>query len=156
EPAAPLELKSALANKKLRPVGEESQSHAGLGSMPGNMKAMPEIEITPPLLSKKSVFVVIGVILIIGLGAATAWGIFKASKKEAPKNTIVNNVPVVIPPVVETPPINAVPEVAATTTQPIVTAPSIDTDGDGLSDEEEAKYGTDPLKVDTDGDTLTD
>lgn len=31
-----------------------------------------------------------------------------------------------------------------------------DSDGDGLTDEEEAKLGTDPFKVDTDGDGLTD
>jgi hypothetical protein len=32
----------------------------------------------------------------------------------------------------------------------------IDTDGDGLSDEEEKRYGTDPLEPDTDGDGLSD
>ncbi len=32
----------------------------------------------------------------------------------------------------------------------------IDTDGDGLSDEEEIAYNTDPKKIDTDGDFYTD
>lgn len=32
----------------------------------------------------------------------------------------------------------------------------VDSDGDGLSDEEEARLGTDPFNVDTDGDGLTD
>jgi outer membrane protein OmpA-like peptidoglycan-associated protein len=35
-------------------------------------------------------------------------------------------------------------------------AAAIDTDGDGLTDEEEKKLGTDPTKADTDGDALTD
>lgn len=38
----------------------------------------------------------------------------------------------------------------------IVPLPPVDTDRDGLDDEEEALYGTDPLLVDTDGDGLTD
>ena len=32
----------------------------------------------------------------------------------------------------------------------------IDTDGDGLSDEDEKIYKTDPLSIDTDGDNYTD
>lgn len=36
------------------------------------------------------------------------------------------------------------------------TAPVVDSDGDGLLDTEEAEYNTDPLKVDTDLDGLTD
>ena len=159
EPAAPLDLKSALANKKLKPIGEEGSPVAGVGSMPSGMKAMPQIEITPPLLSKKSVFVVIGIILIIGLGAGTVWGIFKASQKEEPKNTITNTVPVNVP-VVATPIVTStvevvIPEFSVTTTPAVGVVPP-DTDGDGLSDEEEVKYGTDYLKIDTDGDGLSD
>jgi hypothetical protein len=33
---------------------------------------------------------------------------------------------------------------------------SLDSDGDGLSDEEETKLGTDPYRVDTDGDSIGD
>jgi hypothetical protein len=36
------------------------------------------------------------------------------------------------------------------------TLPAVDTDGDGLSDEEEARRGTDPANRDTDGDGLSD
>jgi len=43
----------------------------------------------------------------------------------------------------------------ATTVNP-ATNPGLDTDGDGLTDAEEAQLGTDPLKADTDGDGLTD
>lgn len=41
-------------------------------------------------------------------------------------------------------------------TKDIQTATVIDTDGDGLSDIEEARLGTDPLLTDTDGDTIPD
>lgn len=37
-----------------------------------------------------------------------------------------------------------------------VNQPPLDTDHDGVSDQEEALYGTDPTKVDTDNDGLTD
>ena len=40
--------------------------------------------------------------------------------------------------------------------KPEIDPKSIDTDGDGLTDVEEAKYGTDPNKKDTDGDGLSD
>lgn len=33
---------------------------------------------------------------------------------------------------------------------------AIDTDGDGIADDEEFRFGTDPLNADTDGDSLTD
>lgn len=42
------------------------------------------------------------------------------------------------------------------TTQQVVPAQAIDTDGDGLTDDEEKALGTDPTKKDTDGDGLTD
>ena len=38
----------------------------------------------------------------------------------------------------------------------VVDAPDGDSDGDGLTDEEEAGAGTDPFLADSDGDTLTD
>ncbi len=57
----------------------------------------------------------------------------------------------------------ALPEAkpSGTTEQPAATPPSAvarpkDSDQDGLTDEEEKKYGTDPTNPDTDGDGLTD
>jgi len=43
-----------------------------------------------------------------------------------------------------------------TVNQNVNQASAIDTDHDGLTDEEEAMYGTDPQKIDTDDDALTD
>lgn len=57
--------------------------------------------------------------------------------------------PVVIPAA-----LNTSAPAAATSSQ--VKTPVIDTDKDGLSDEEEKKLGTDPNKRDTDGDSISD
>lgn len=158
--SGPLEVKSALANNKLKPVDFSANQP--------NPVAGPKIEISQPLLSKKGLFVAIGIILIVGLGGLTAWGVWRTSKKATPQNTspIVNSVneeskqqPAsaenIIPP-------ENVPVVESTTTPAVVEetpAPAIvvaDTDGDGLNDDDETKYGTDAQKTDTDGDTLTD
>lgn len=48
------------------------------------------------------------------------------------------------------------PDLNTPTTVNSATNPGLDTDGDGLTDVEEAQLGTDPLKADTDGDGLTD
>ena len=48
-------------------------------------------------------------------------------------------------------------ESTGTQTFPLVVKDATaDTDGDGLTDKEEAEKGTDPKKADTDGDGLTD
>jgi hypothetical protein len=44
----------------------------------------------------------------------------------------------------------------ASTSYKLIVVQAIDTDGDGLTDEEEIVHGTDPTKPDTDGDGLTD
>ncbi len=50
---------------------------------------------------------------------------------------------------------NVTPE-NPTDNSPILTVPITDTDGDGLTDIEEARLGTDPLLIDTDGDNIPD
>lgn len=104
----------------------------------------------------KVVTVLIIVLVLVGGAGAVYWGYnyFSNSSKNllpaimTPTGTD-NNVPAVTP--------------TATSVEPIVTIdePQIlpedkDTDGDGLSDLEEAKLGTDVLKADSDSDGLTD
>ena len=92
-----------------------------------------------------------GLIVVVGGGY---FGLRLMVKSTAPVNTTVNNNQVAAPEV--TAPV--VPEVTNTVNQPVqptVTAP-VDTDQDGLTDEEEAKLGTNPNNPDTDGDGLTD
>jgi hypothetical protein len=59
---------------------------------------------------------------------------------------------------VETAPNPSAPVIPTAPTAPGTVTPSVqfDSDGDGLSDQREAELGTDPLKPDTDGDTLKD
>lgn len=171
----PFELKSALANQKLKPVGSAPVRETPLSSReegitkPSLGSPERQIEITPPILNKKNFFIFLGFVLIAALGGLTAWGILKATKPTAPTaNTSINTTPLVneVSPVNENinvpvnantteqinAPVNVPPSVINTTTTTSLT----DTDGDGLTDEEEVKYGTDPLKADTDGDSLTD
>ncbi|MBI5732204.1 MAG: hypothetical protein HY982_02485 [Candidatus Magasanikbacteria bacterium] len=176
--AGPVEIKSALAHQKLRPVTPSSAGGgAGAVAIPSEPPALeePEIEISPPLLSKKSLYVVIGVVIIAALVAGVIWAVWQSSKKKAtplsPLPAAAPAVPAVAPaapaaseettpPVSETP---AAPEVApapsaAPSEAPAITAPPapVDSDNDGLTDEEEFKYGTDYQKTDSDGDGLTD
>lgn len=70
-----------------------------------------------------------------------------------------NNNNDIIVPQVESPVVTLEPEVIVPAPgQPIVPLEPliIDTDGDGLNDDEEARLGTNPLSPDTDGDGLTD
>lgn len=156
----PGELKSALANKKIKPV---SRSTAPLA--PENVG--PEIEISPPLLSKKGLFLIIGVVLVAIVAVGVGYSLWRSSKSNTavlppspastageeplpPVNTAVEQ-PAVTVPAVEEP-------VAPAVEQPAVIQPLIntDTDGDGLSDQEEKSLGTDATLQDTDTDGLTD
>ena len=168
EPAAPLELKSALANKKLTPIGEAKPVTSFGAPTVSAQPTVPEIEISPPLFSKKGLFVIIGAVLIIGLIALTVWGVLRSGQKITTPQTSTVNLPTneAPAPVVNAPatpdvnaPVSVPPEATSTppVPAPVVTPVStVDTDGDGLTDEEETKYGTDPHKVDTDGDDLSD
>ncbi len=60
--------------------------------------------------------------------------------------TDVENIDTIVP--VETPVLNPV--------TPVITEPIIDSDGDGLLDKDEIRFGTDPKMSDTDLDGLTD
>jgi len=161
-----LGIKSALAGNKLKPIARQSLESRMAISPEGVFSEEAggqEIEISPPLLSKRGIFIIIGIILIVALGAGAALAIYRSGKNKAPSvNTpAVVNTPVSVPAsVISQPeptnePVNVPSEVTSTESAASSTL-LIDTDGDGLTDEEEAKYGTNPQKTDTDEDGLTD
>ena len=106
----------------------------------------------PPVLSppvsvgKKSkkplVLIGVGIVVLVSLGVG-GYYYWQSTQK-----TVIVETPVVEPPIVVVPPV--VVEV------PVVIQSGIDTDSDGLTDTEEALYGTDHRNPDTDADTFLD
>ncbi|PIQ67431.1 hypothetical protein COY25_01390 [Candidatus Uhrbacteria bacterium CG_4_10_14_0_2_um_filter_41_7] len=98
--------------------------------------------------------IVVGVLLVIAMIVASAYLAFYfigQSAKDtgavlAPTDQVENNVEESTPQVVPEPVVVPEPELVEV----------VDTDGDGLTDTEEAKAGTDPTKPDTDNDQLND
>ena len=179
----PGEIKSALANQKLKPVASATVPTTSVGTQPATAPAeeeeIPGVEISQPFLSKKGMFLVIGVLLLVVAGAGIGFSLWRSSKKVVvmPVAPINAEPAAVAPPASEAPTAPVVgppPEVSLPETTPAPspaviptqveeslppTAPpavNVDTDGDGLTDEEEARLGTNPAKVDTDDDGLTD
>ena len=151
----PGEIKSALANQKLKPVSPAG----GLPPEPPSLEAGAPI--SPPLLSKKGLYIVLAIVVVVALGAGTAWVLLRLPKtpklENLPSTTEVLPPPVVMPALPnaslgrpEAGTIQLAPEV------PPAPPALIDTDADGLTDEEETAQGTDPRLADTDGDALTD
>lgn len=167
--AGPGEIKSALAHQKLTPVSPPGGLPPEPPAVPPSLEAAPPAlsadrpaggpvgaEISPPLLSKKGLYIALGVIIIVALGAGTAWVLLRLPKAP-PKSEVA--------PAAEVPPPAAAPEAGlieaglemAPAPAPEVTPPAlIDTDADGLTDEEEVLKGTNPQLADTDADGLTD
>ena len=109
-------------------------------SMP-SIPAMPstqKTEVKEPFFKKyKKIFVIITLVVIAGAIVGTgSWYAYKMLSGQPEVNQNTNQ-----------------PEVNQNTNQ---SKPAVDTDRDGLSDEDEALYGTDIRKVDTDSDGLTD
>ncbi len=129
----------------------------------------------------KRIFLATAIIVVVGgAGAGTWWFLKNKSATPAPTTTTATTIPAA--PVQPTNTVNidsTGPAAAAITTStpakqfvpsdnPQVTAPAapaatstaidqnLDSDHDGLTDVEEAKYGTDPHNPDTDGDGLSD
>ena len=106
----------------------------------------------------KIISVIVILAVVGGAGFAAYWGYnyFSAAKKSA--------APIVQQPAVEisqpqTPVVTPAVTTTATTTIIITetTGPAaLDSDSDGLTDDEEKKLGTDPFRADTDNDGLTD
>lgn len=156
------EIKSALAGQKLKPISSPTDQDFTGAEAPFE----PEIEITPPMMSKKGLFTTIGIILVGVIAVGTFYVLKSTSQKTAPTaQQPVVNTPITTPPanvplpeavvVVTSTPQPETP-VVSTTTAPVAAPIAVDTDGDGLTDEQEARLGTDQNKKDTDSDELTD
>lgn len=121
----------------------------------------PPVEVKEPIIGSRRKIIVVGVIAgIVVVGAALYGALrFLRSTATAPAPTVS------IPPVTTTEPEApfAVPEGIPTPLDletappaPAEPVPLIDTDSDGLTDEEETALGTDPGNPDSDADNLFD
>jgi len=131
--------------------------------MPESQPAAEEKIKTPPPFSKKpkdKKFVIIGLISLIVIGGAIGGWVayhkfFRSNESLSPNTSNTSNTS-------NTPNANINKAVKQTPTptpsEPAVAPPSSpqDSDGDGLTDEEELKLGTDPENSDTDNDGLFD
>lgn len=91
---------------------------------------------------------------IVGLGAVVGAGWYGWTVWQASSSTVTP-----VQPTGQTQTPGVTPTPTQTPTTPVVTQPTTiprDTDRDGLSDEDEAQYGTNPTLVDSDADGLTD
>ncbi len=118
----------------------------GGGSPQPVMPMLPEMDIHHSS-GLKSALMVIGGLFIVGIAGFIAYKLIVAPKSD---QSDVGDIPYVatepepVAPVVEEP-------------DPVVEVPVVvDSDGDGLSDNEESKIGTDPRLPDTDKDGLGD
>lgn len=157
-------------SEPLRPSGAVSPTVPGRPGVISPVGARPEVSAEElggeeGGGGKKKIFLVVialVLLLILGAGGYLAWqqiggkGTAVKETTNTPAEVNVNLAPIV-PAVTPTP----TPEVP---TEPVTlpseemtnTPPPLDSDGDGLSDAEEATLGTDPAMSDTDSDGLTD
>jgi hypothetical protein len=156
----PGELKSALANNKLKPV---ARANDDMPEPPSEISPLePRAEISQPLLSKKGfVFVIVGVV-VVTLIIGVIWVVMRLPKKATVVAPVIAPVtqPEIIPPPTELEVVAPVPEAIvppAEAPAPVITVePTTDTDNDGLTDTEEATAGTNAQAPDTDADGLSD
>lgn len=120
-----------------------------------------DVEISPPILNKRNLFIMAVAVLLILIAGGAFWVWRSSAKRDsasAPASQSKNEVPAA-PSANENTPADILAPATATTTkiaEPQPPSPAIDADGDGLTDQQEIQYGTDPQKADTDGDALTD
>jgi hypothetical protein len=109
--------------------------------------------------NKKTFLIVVAVVVVLALciGGYFTWKQFsKPSAKVLEGGPSINNVP----PVTEEPSVpentEETPEEAVTPSEENTETIDVDTDMDGIIDDEELNLGTNPMKVDSDDDGLTD
>ena len=105
------------------------------------------------------VIVVLGLVLVgvIGVSAWYGYGLFVKSFSQSADQVVPADNQAIVPEISGNN--NTIPEVQvnqpAVETEPVVEKPA-DADKDGLTDEDEELYGTNPNEIDTDADGLTD
>ncbi len=162
--------------ESLRPRGAVSPTVPGRPGVPAPVGAVPPTREElgeAPAPRKKLFLLILAIVLlaILGVGGYLVWQQFKKPTVEivpttAPENINVN-APAVNAPPITLPPTAVCGNGTCETGEDSTTCPAdcppptpppivVDTDMDGLSDDEELTLGTDPLKIDTDDDDLTD
>lgn len=111
----------------------------------------------PPLFARRSF--IIGLVTLLGLAVLGlgAWVVYTYVMKGRPP-AAGGPTPTATPLPAQTPepsPTAPIPEISATP-EPVAAEVETDADHDGLTDREEALYGTNSYATDTDGDGLTD
>lgn len=121
------------------------------------MKTETAIVETPRQGFKKILIMAVSIIIFAGaLGFGGYWAYNNILKSKPPNPNLNLNVSAganVAPPA---PAVQLAAPSAVATSQPAVVPALIDSDNDGLTDEQEKKLGTDPHNPDTDGDGLFD
>jgi hypothetical protein len=147
-----------------RPMGFGQASRPVLRAVGPGGAAMPPMAPRRGGLGKIFTILLI-IILLAGVGGAIFYFAYwlPGQKAAEPAPAAEEQTPAVTeeeaPVAEEETPTPAAPEAATSTEEiPAVTQPAstLDTDGDGLTNEEEAALGTDPASADTDGDGLSD
>lgn len=124
-------------------------------SIPPAMAPVAKAQSTEPILGKgkKTIVLLVVLVLVLGVLAAAGWYgyqvFFSGEQSATPTTQDSSGQQPAGDSAVNQP--SADPDVPAE----VVTQPQ-DTDRDGLTDEDETLYGTDPQQVDTDADGLTD
>lgn len=151
----PVDILSDIDQSSIEVKGPEtaSVSKAGQTFRPSNVP--PAMTPPPRPVAKEPVFgqgkkVVAGIVALVLVGtlATVGWYVysnFLAAPTPAPVNQTVNQNEDQQPTIGTSPSADEVP-----------TPVALDTDKDGLSDQEEELYGTDPTRIDSDLDGLTD
>lgn len=129
------------------------------------------IEMKGPLIASRKVIIIVGIVVAIAAVGGIAWGFFRfLNTATAPVANVENlgaseqqNSQIPSLPEPQPSPENfadtnfesmvLVPEEVDPSVTP---PPAVDTDSDGLTDDMEVSYGTDPLKADSDNDNLMD
>lgn len=166
--SAPLD--SDIVEQKPKQIFSAVDPNPQKPGIPVGLKIKENTETTPnaflqdterrkPLLKSK-IFVIIFIILGIGVLSASGYYVYmQLNKAEAPNSNTNTNAAPVDNAIVENGNSNANVEAIPTVEPTPELTPSLatlDSDSDGLSDEDEKMYSTDPLNSDSDSDGLSD